>query len=313
MATRESLDPYLLRVLYTLLVEKSVSRTALRLNQSQPAISVALKRLREIVDDPILVRGKGGMVPTERGADLLEHARNALNEIGRIVEPKKPFDPARSTREFRIGTRDHMTLFLVPRLVERIRVLAPGTKLHISALGADFDYEVAFERDSLDVAIGNWLAPPDHYHLQALFEDDVASLVAANHRYASRPWSVEEYLRLPHVAPTATVVGQRNVVDAYLASQRMQRNTVITLSYFSLIPYTLCDSDLVFTSSRRLCEHFAALLPLKVVQPPIAFPPMRYSQLWHERTQQSPECVWLRRQIQDAARALSHARFDESS
>jgi len=185
-------------------------------------------------------------------------------------------------------------------------VLAPATKLHISALGADFDYEVAFERESLDVAIGNWLAPPDHYHLQALFEDDVASLVAANHRYANRTWSADEYLRLPHVAPTATVVGQRNVVDAFLATQRMQRNVVITLSYFSLIPYTLCDSDLVFTSSRRLCEHFAALLPLKVVQPPIAFPPMRYSQLWHERTHQSPECVWLRRQILDAARALAH-------
>ena len=304
MATRESLDPYLLRVLYTLLTEKSVSRAALRLNQSQPAMSVALKRLREIVDDPILVRGKGGMVPTERGQDLLEHARVALNEIARIVEPKKPFDPMRSTREFRLGTRDHMTMFLVPRLVERLRSLAPNARLHISALGADFDYELGFEHESLDVAVGNWLSPPDHYRMQPLFEDEVASLISRHHRFAERQWTLEEFLRLPHIAPTSTVAGQRTVIDAYLASQRLQRNVVVTMSYFSLIPYTLAETDLVFTASRRLCEHFAATIPLKVVKPPIDFPPMRYSQLWHERTHQSPECTWLRRQISEAARSL---------
>src|SRR5207248_4841631 len=78
-------DAYLLRVLCTLVAERSVSRTAIKLNQSQPAISAALKRLREIVHDPLLVRDKSAMVPTERALDLDRSARIALEQINRLV------------------------------------------------------------------------------------------------------------------------------------------------------------------------------------------------------------------------------------
>lgn len=75
---REAIDTYLLRVLHTLLIERSVTRTAVKLNQSQPAISAALRRLREVTGDPLLVRGKSGMVPTDHGLWLVEPVRNAL-------------------------------------------------------------------------------------------------------------------------------------------------------------------------------------------------------------------------------------------
>lgn len=81
---REAIDTYLLRVLHTLLMERSVTRAAVKLNQSQPAISAALRRLRDITGDPLLVRGKSGMVPTEYGLRLLEPVQNALREIERI-------------------------------------------------------------------------------------------------------------------------------------------------------------------------------------------------------------------------------------
>ena len=87
------LDTYLLRVLHTLLVEKSVSRTAIKLGQSQPTISNTLKRLRELTGDAILVRGKTGMVPTERGQELLALAKQGLEVFEKIGAPLAAFAP----------------------------------------------------------------------------------------------------------------------------------------------------------------------------------------------------------------------------
>lgn len=93
MHGRDHLDTYLLRVLHTLLTEQSVTRTAVRLGQSQPAISNTLKRLREITGDAILVRGKSGMVPTERGRELLLLAEQSLAAMDRIARPRSSSIP----------------------------------------------------------------------------------------------------------------------------------------------------------------------------------------------------------------------------
>src|SRR5690606_15843552 len=98
--TREPMDTHLLRILQILLTEQSVSRAAIKLGLSQPALSNSLRRLRDITGDPILVRGKAGMVPTSRGLELLAHANEALSAIERITQPPGAFDPARTTREF---------------------------------------------------------------------------------------------------------------------------------------------------------------------------------------------------------------------
>ena len=115
---REAIDTYLLRVLHTLLMERSVTRAAVKLNQSQPAISAALRRLRDITGDPLLVRGKAGMVPTEYGLRLLEPTQNALREIERIKVQQHNFEPSTSVRCYRIGCPDYLNVLFVPTVVE---------------------------------------------------------------------------------------------------------------------------------------------------------------------------------------------------
>ena len=121
MHRKDHLDTYLLRVLYTLLTEQSVTRTAVKLGQSQPAISNTLKRLREITGDAILVRGKNGMVPTERGHDLLSLAQQSLEAMERIARPSQDFDPGNTTRTFHLGAPDYLDAFFLPNIVERLR------------------------------------------------------------------------------------------------------------------------------------------------------------------------------------------------
>lgn len=121
MHGKDHLDTYLLRVLYTLLTEQSVTRTAVKLGQSQPAISNTLKRLREITGDAILVRGKNGMVPTERGHELLALAQQSLEAMERIARPSQAFDPATTTRTFHLGAPDYLDAFFLPNIIERLR------------------------------------------------------------------------------------------------------------------------------------------------------------------------------------------------
>jgi DNA-binding transcriptional LysR family regulator len=312
MSQREPIDVHLLRALCALVTERSVTRAAIRLNQSQPATSLALKKLRAITGDPILVRSKTGMAPTDRGLALLEHAKAALEEIGGIVASRRGFDARQTMRAFRIGTRDFRTSFFLPRLISRLRANAPCATLSLVTIDPHMSYEAALEDGTLDVVIGNWPSPPEHLRIQELHQDTMAALVCRKHPYAKRAWSLDEYLRLPHIAPPSDRAGQRNLVDAFLASRHLRRNVVVTLPDFGLAPYVLSGSDLVFTGSRIFCEHYAVQMHLVVREPPIEFPPLRSYQLWHERTQHAEDCMWLRQQIVEAgqgfAKELSSAR-----
>ena len=130
-------DTYLMRVLCALVAERSVSRTAIKLNQSQPAVSAALKRLRVIFDDPLLVRGSAGMVPTERGLQVSAFAREALASIDKLLAAADEFVPATTRQAFRIGSPDYLAAVFMAKVVAGFRRDAPESRMLISALGPD--------------------------------------------------------------------------------------------------------------------------------------------------------------------------------
>ena len=200
MHGKDHLDTYLLRVLYTLLTEQSVTRTAVKLGQSQPAISNTLKRLREITGDAILVRGKNGMVPTERGRELLLLAEQSLAAMDRIARPPQQFDPTTTTRTFHLGAPDYLDAFFLPNIVERVRRLAPGAKLFVHPMTQSTDFLDALEQGHLDIVVGNWLSPPEHLHISPLFDDEVVCMLGAQHPLARHGLTLRHYLEMPHLA-----------------------------------------------------------------------------------------------------------------
>ncbi|GAB4061777.1 LysR substrate-binding domain-containing protein [Uliginosibacterium sediminicola] len=301
----ESVDVHLLRVLHALLIECSVSRAARRLNQSQPAVSTALRRLRELTGDPLLVRSKNGMTPTERGASLLEPVKQALANIESIVVHQTRFDPATTRRVFNIATPDYLTPKLLGRIVARMRRIAPLSQVIFHSLGPDQDFTTALESGELDVIIGNWPQPPEQLRISPLFEDEVVCLMRADHPLVDRPLTMKHYIEAEHVAPTPYCVGRRGVIDMHLARERLKRNIVAWVPYFNLAPYMLLESDMIFTSPRMLAEHYARLLPLAIARSPIDFPPMNFYLLWHDRTHHAEEARWFREQIVSVARQHS--------
>lgn len=301
----DPLDTYLLRIFVLLITERSVSRAALRMNQSQPAVSAALKRLRDILGDPLLVREKGGMVPTERALALLSHAKGALAEIDRMVDEPEFFE-AQSTRQaFRIGSPDYLAPVFVAGVAERFRREAPQARLTLHALGPDFDFERSLAEGDLDVVIGNWPEPPQRMHLSMLLEDEIVCLVAASHPLARKGMTTEDYARAAHVVPMPYSISQRGVIDSVLASLRINRDERVVVQSFTAAPYLLQKTDLVFTTTRHFARYYADLLSLAIIPSPIEFPPMRFYQLWHERNHNSPAHRWLRRLLAECGRTIA--------
>jgi len=301
----DPVDSYLLRVLVTLVTERSVSRTAIKLNQTQPAISKALNRLREIYADPLLVREKGGMATTDRALALRERARRALAELDAMRAGDEQFDAASSQLTFRIGSPDFMAATFLAAAVESFRRQAPRAQLIVQPLTAEFDHERALAQGDLDLVVGNWPEPPQHLHLSLLIEDELVCLTALNHPRAAKGFTREQYLAASHIVPLSYSPSQRGVVETHLASLRVARDARIVVPYFELAPHLLVNTDLVFTTARHFAAHFARLLPLAISAAPFDFPPMRFYQLWHERSQQSPPHRWFRGLLTQAARRLA--------
>ncbi|MGE3348771.1 MAG: LysR family transcriptional regulator [Ramlibacter sp.] len=295
-------DTYLLRVFSTLMAERSVSRAAARLNQSQPAVSAALKKLRDVLGDPLLVKDKQRMVPTERALQLEASVRMVLAEIDGLVAPTAAFEPATTRQTFRIGTPDYLAPPLMASLVSYMRLTAPHARLLVQSLGPGYDYEAALAQGELDVVIGNWPQPPEHLRIAILMEDEVVCLVSKDHPAAGGNLTVASYLGGAHVVPLMYSVTQRGVVESHLAALRMAREATVTVPFFGMAPSLLPGTDLIFTTSRHFAEHHARLLPLAVLRSPIEFPVMRFYQLWHSRTQHSQGQAWLRSLLSAVAR-----------
>ena len=280
----DKIDLHLIRVLNTVLTERSVSRAAIRLGMYQPAVSAALKRLRELAGDPLLVRSGAGMVPTDAGLRMIEPSARILRAAEVLFSDARGFDPATATHTFSLAASDYMDPLFLPQLVAQIKNQAPLCQV--------------------DIVVGNWPAPPDDLHMARLFGDEVVCLVAKDHPAVRRGWDSANWLAAEHVAPTPTHPGAKGVIDEHLDKLGLQRNISVRCPHFGLIPAMVASSLLVLTTGRQYCERYTATLPVKILPCPIDFPRMMYYQLWHERTHASASAKWLRDRVKAVAAAL---------
>lgn len=305
----DKIDLHLIRVLHTVLTERNVSRTALRLGMYQPAVSAALRRLRELSGDPLLVRSGTGMVPTAVALRMIEPAANILRAAEVMFSDARRFEPATARHTFTLAASDYLDPFFLPQLVTHLKTQAPLCPIEIHTLSGDSDYHRRLAQGEVDVVIGNWPQPPEDLHLGRLFGDEIVCLVSRQHPAVRRGWDVDAWLQAEHIAPMPMHPGGRGVIDMHLGTLGLIRNITVRSPYFSLIPSMVASSLLVLTTGRKFCERFVDQLPVEILPCPISFPRLMYYQLWHERTHASPAAQWLRDSIKTVASTL---RQDES-
>ncbi|SFX61757.1 LysR family transcriptional regulator [Marinospirillum alkaliphilum] len=292
-----TLDLNLLPVLQALLQERHVSHAAEQLNMSQPAVSRALARLREALQDPLLVR-------TSRGYDLSSRARqlqpqlNALLQQAEQLIQQPGFDPATDTSLIRLTGLDLELAIYFPPLVQRLRQLAPG--LRLETVRQELDTFDMLDRDEVQFSFSG-LHPAtaeSNLHRMVIDEMPMRCIMAADHPLAGRPLTVEAYAAAAHGMVSITGKGPGSM-DLALAELGLQRQVMLRLSSFMSVADFCEHTDLIFTLPLRLAErigHNRALiiqpLPAALEQPPVTF-----YLYWHSRHHRDPRMIWIREQL----------------
>jgi DNA-binding transcriptional LysR family regulator len=302
----DNADLKLLRTFLVLMAEKSVSRTAERLGISQPATSHALARLRELFQDPLLLRSRGGMVPTERAAEIELTVRRLLSEYDAMVAGGHPFDPAVSRRTFVLSAPEYAEHLLMPGISRRLRTEAPGIRIEVRAPDRDHAYEL-LESGRVDLRIA-WLPkPPVSLRSMQLFQDRIVCIAHRDHPTIRGTLSLAQYLDAPHARPLGTgrtTTGR--VIDDAVERQGKGRklDLVFLVQNFLTIPFLMADGiDVIATLPLTLAQRFQQQQPLQILETPLRLPRVRYAAYWHERSQKDAGHRWLRALVADTARA----------
>jgi len=293
-----SLDVRLMRTLHILLTECSVSRTAEILGQSQPTVSLTLKRLRKITGDPLLVRSGNHLVPTRRGHELRAQVAHILEEIEHSFGAPDGFDPATTRRRFRIIADNCLSTLMVPQTLARLYSMAPNATFDVCPLPATGDLGHALAEEGIDLAVANAPGPPELLRAAPLFETEIACVVGASHPLAHRQrLSMAEFLELDHISPSPPEAAGLSPIDGRLRELGLSRHIAASVPEFALAPYVISQTDLVFTTCRPFAELVAQMMPLAVFDAPAELGSMTFQLLWHERVHKDPANLWLRRTI----------------
>lgn len=302
-----SLDLHHLMVLNLLLQEFSVVKVAAKVNQSQPAVSRMLRRLRNVLGDELLVRSGSKLVPTEWALGIRTPLREIMAQLRRM-EVDTHFDPETSEREFKIACADCIEASLLPSIIAKLIGAGPRIRVKLRLIDPAYDVSRALEDGDLDLAIDNSTKPPEQLRIGNLYSDEVVCLMRCGHPLAaSERISLATYLGVPHLAPHPSSVRDLGPIDGELAKIGYRRTIAATVPEFHIAPHVLTRTDLIFTTGRLFAEHYKRLLPLQIVLAPSELRPMKFYQLWHERSHISASHLWLRQQVLEVARQPLHS------
>lgn len=306
------IDLNLLVYLDVLLREGSVTRAAEQLSITQPAMSNGLKRLRDLFDDPLLIRTSEGMRPTARALELQPQLREVLSKLEVVVQ-STAFAPLESEQLFRIMASDYAESTLIPPLLEIIRETAPGIALDILT-PSDVTFQ-DLEKGKIDMAINRFDHLPKSLHHTTLWRDTFSCLLSPANP-ARENFTLETYLQAPHIWVSKTGMGvgtgmtPRDIlklgwVDEALAEIGQQRRIRVFTRHYQVAALLAQQPDLIATLPTQSALLQAENSHLVIRRPPFPIVPIELKMAWSALLQHNNAHIWLRRQIQDIARRIT--------
>lgn len=293
-------DLNLLVVLHALLEEQNTTRAARKVGLSQPAVSHALARLRDLLGDPLLVRVGQGMKLTAKAEGLRSRVATVVEDLEGVLRPTPTFDPRTAQRTFRICATDYAQLVLFPALQARVAEQAPSVDIHVMPFTERSVIERLRAGGDGDVAVGLFPAEvAGELGRLKLYEDDFVGLARKGHPSANGTLTLTTYCALSHllVSPRGKPGG---VVDRALARLGCSRRVAVQVPHFLVTPHLVASSDLVIALPSRVAKAFVPLLPLQTfgLPPELAIGPMTMSMVWHRSADTDPAQMWLRSMIE---------------
>ena len=295
-----AVDLNLLKAFDALMSERAVTRAAGRIGLSQPAMSHALSRLRNLFADDLFVRTPDRMEPTARAREIAPLVSAAIGHIEAALNLGVGFDPVKSTAIFTAGMAEYAEVAFVGRLAKTFARQAANATLRLTPVTG---IEAAERLDSgaIDVAVAHLRTLPAHIDSIVLLHDPFVLITRRGHPLAAQPPSIEAYAALNHVlvSPRGDTIG---AVDRALADFGLKRRIALLVATYLALPSALAASDLVATVPRRTAEQIAAIAEIEIMPLPIDLA-VTASMAWHRRAASEPAQLWFRSLLTEAARA----------
>jgi LysR family transcriptional regulator, nod-box dependent transcriptional activator len=299
----QGLDLNLLVALEALMDEQSVTAASRRLNLSQSALSAAIGRLRRYFDDDLFTMVGRRMVPTPLALSLHAAARDVLFRVQTNLTARPEFDPASSTRRFRLIVSDYASIVLMNEVLRRAYRDAPSIRFEL--MPQDDQADDPLQRGEVDFIIFPHRDLSDDHPSQELFADEFCCVVWNESRKVGKRLSAARYLELGHVAAEFGPGRRISYEERALRQLGYERRIEVVVQSFSMMAAVVVGTDRVATMHRRLATIFADQLPLRLLPMPIAIPAFREGLQWPSPLDSDPASIWLRGLIGEVANGLA--------
>jgi DNA-binding transcriptional LysR family regulator len=291
----------LLYVFDIIMTESSVSRAADRLGMTQPAVSNAISRMRDLWHDPVFIKKGRQIEPTAFALSLWEQVREPVNQLSTAVAASA-FEPAESRRKFRIALTDvSIDLYWLP-LMNEVARLAPSVDLYavpFNQVGAVNQLREA----SIDLALGP-AGPTDHsLRTRFLFASQFKLVMRKNHPLAGKPVSKKNFLAARHLLVSRSG-DAHDYVDRALQSEGLQRRVAVTVNHTAVVPKLLIGSDMIAVVPRRVADSEQFRAELWVTNSPVVIESTPVYLIWHARLDRDPGLIWLRTLLEQTVKGL---------
>lgn len=285
----------LLLVFDALMQEQNLSRAAVRLNMSQPAVSNALSRLREQLGEPLFTRTSRGLVPTVQARAMYEPIRQALQLLQTGLGPQAHFDPS-ADHVFKLAMNDYGQAHWLPVLMARIRTIAPQVVLSVHDVPAESIYS-ALATGNIDVAMDYLYLDHADLRYQPLMQLGLVVVGRKRHPAFKGGLTLARYLRCQHVSihPRA---GRGSPLEIVMGSAKARRDVRLFVPHYLAIPAIVARTDLLGVIPAQLAAEFADTYELEVAPVPVEMGDVQVSMIWHQQRDLSAANRWLREQVQ---------------
>jgi DNA-binding transcriptional LysR family regulator len=290
------IDLNLLLVFDVLYRTRSATRAAESLHITQPSVSNALRRLRSLLDDVLFVKAADGMRPTPRADAIATLIDEGFASLHLALQAGRAFDPATSTRTFRLYMSDVGQAVFVPTLVSRLREAAPGIRVVTAGPPLDVAQQM-MKLGTIDLAVGLFSGLHADFHQQLLFLETYVAIVRKNHPTVGKRISEKQFFAADHVIYTPSSGSHVRVearIDELCKERGYERRVALQLGHSTGLADIVSTTDLIACVPRTLSRVLATRQDVRAVDLPFEIDPLEIAQFWHERYQRDEAHHWLR-------------------
>jgi len=295
-------DLNLFIVFEAIYAEGSITRASLKMNLTQPAISHALNRLRQLFDDPLFERQGHVMVPTPLSRSIIDPVRQSLRGFEVTLNGADRFDAATSERTFSLALRDVLEASVLPPLMARVADEAPTVGLNTMQVGRR-ELESELAAGTLDAAIDILLPLSNDIRRTLLATDQTVVLVRRDHPLVSGALDLDAYLKLEHIQTSSRRRGP-GLEDFELSRMGLQRRVRLRCQHYFAACRAVSQTDLALTMPERLARVVNQQFGNQILPFPLTMPSLDIYLYWHTNIDTDPASIWLRGQVKQAMQAV---------